>query len=65
MNKALAMRSIEGTGYLGTKLQCLGNIELPPSQSLLQRFTFHKFHYEVIDAVLVSYIMKRTNVRMI
>src|SRR6202521_5090544 len=65
MNDTAAMRLVERVGDLGAVFQYLLHRQRTFFQARGQRFAFDIFHYQEVDALLATNIVKNADVRMI
>jgi hypothetical protein len=65
MNDSRAVRHIESIRNLPAYLQDLIDWERAFLKPLRQRLSFHAFHYQVVDAILMADVVQRADVRMV
>ena len=65
MGDALVVHDLDRIGDLRSVIQCLIDWDRPFSQALSHRLAFEIFKDEIVNAMLLAGVQKRTDVRMV
>ena len=65
MNYSCAMSFVESVGYLCRVAQHLIGWQRTFDQTIGERFAFDQLHHQIIEPVLMAYVVKSADVRVI